>query len=129
VPTAAIEVRRPYSGQEEAALIAAVQSALVGAFKVPPWTTLIRLFVHEPQRFAAPPGKTDRYTLVTIDCFVGRSVATKRGLYQAIVHNLASCGIPPDHVKVLLRETARENWGIRGGLPASDVSLEYDVDI
>jgi hypothetical protein len=30
---------------------------------------------------------------------------------------------------VLLREASRENWAIRGGLPASDVVLEYDVDI
>lgn len=129
MPTAAIEVRRPYSGQEEAALIAAVQAALVDALKVPDWTTLIRLFVHEPQRFAAPPGKSDRYTLVTIDCFAGRSLAAKRCLYQALVQNLAGCGIPGDHVKILLRETARENWAIRGGVPASEVSLEYDVDI
>ncbi|WP_457279982.1 tautomerase family protein [Polaromonas sp. P5_D5] len=129
MPTAAIEVRRPYSGEEEAALMDAVQEALTSALKVPLWTTSIRLVVHEPQRFRAPPDKGDRYTLVTIDCFVGRSLETKRALYQAIVQKLGLCGIPADHVKVLLREASRENWAIRGGLPASDVVLEYDVDI
>ncbi|MEO8390515.1 MAG: tautomerase family protein [Polaromonas sp.] len=129
MPTAAIEVRRPYSGAEEAALLDAVQEALVTALKVPHWTTSIRLFVHEPQRFRAPPDKGERYTLVTIDCFAGRSIATKRALYQAILQKLGLCGIPADHVKVLLREEPRENWAIRGGLPASDVVLEYDVNI
>ena len=33
----------------------------------------------------------------------------------AIVRNLAALGIPPDHVTVVLREAAKENWGIRGG--------------
>jgi phenylpyruvate tautomerase PptA (4-oxalocrotonate tautomerase family) len=129
VPTAAIEIRRKYSREEETALIAAVQDAMTLALKVPHWTTSIRLFVHEPHRFAGPPGKGDRYTLVTMDCFVGRSAGTKRALYQAIVQNLGLCGIPADHLKVLLREAPRENWAIRGGLPASEVELEYDVEI
>jgi hypothetical protein len=129
VPTAAIEVRCSYSPEEETALIAAVQSALVGALKVPHWTTSVRLFVHEARRFVGPPDKGERYTLVTLDCFIGRSLATKRALYQAITSNLGQCGIPADHLKVLLREEPRDNWAIRGGLPASDVALGYEVDI
>lgn len=129
MPTAAIEVRRQYSRAEEAALIEAVQTALVEALKVPSCTTMIRLFVHEPHRFVVRPDKGDRYTLVTIDCFEGRTLQTKRTLYDAIVQNLTRCAIPADHVKILLREAPRENWAIRGGLAASDVTLEYDVDI
>lgn len=129
MPTAAIEIRRTYSPAEETSLIAAVQDAMTLALKVPRWTTSIRLFFHEPHRFIGPPDKGDRYTLVTLDCFVGRSLETKRALYQAIVQNLGLCGIPADHLKVLLREAPRENWAIRGGLPASEVKLEYDVEI
>jgi phenylpyruvate tautomerase PptA (4-oxalocrotonate tautomerase family) len=129
VPTAAIEIRRPCSRAEEETFISAVQAAMTAALKVPRWTTSIRLFVHEPHRFVGPPGKGEHYTLVTIDCFIGRSVKTKRALYRAMVQNLGLCGIPADHLKVLVREAPRENWGIRGGLPASDVALEYDVNI
>lgn len=109
--------------------MAAIQTAMTATLKVPHWTTSIRLFVHEPHRFSGPPDKGDRYTLVTMDCFVGRSRETKRALYQAIVQNLGLCGIPADHLKVLLREAPRENWAIRGGRPASEVELEYDVEI
>ncbi|MES2955558.1 MAG: tautomerase family protein [Pseudomonadota bacterium] len=129
MPTAAIEIRRNCSPEEETALIAAVQTAVVGALKIPPWTTSVRLFVHEARRFVGPADKGDRYTLVTLDCFTGRSLATKRVLYQAITRNLGLCGIPADHLKVLLREAPRENWAIRGGQPASDVALGYEVDI
>lgn len=129
MPTAAIEIRRQYSHDEETAIIDAVRSAMTAALQVPNWTTSIRLFVHEPHRFVGPQDKGERYTLVSIDCFIGRSAETKRALYQAIVHNLGLCGIPADHLKVLVREAPRENWAIRGGIPASDVSLEYDVNI
>lgn len=129
MPTAAIETSRKYTRDEESALIAAVQDALVTVLQVPRWTTVMRLFVHKPRRFVVPPDKSNRYMLISIDCFIGRSIETKRALYQAIVQNLGRCGIPADHIKVLLREAPRENWAIRGGLPASGVALEYDVDI
>ncbi|OGB09652.1 MAG: hypothetical protein A3E79_05925 [Burkholderiales bacterium RIFCSPHIGHO2_12_FULL_61_11] len=129
MPTAAIEIRRQYSRDEETAIIDAVRAGMMAALKVPHWTTLVRLFVHEPHRFVEPPDKGERYTLVSIDCFIGRSAETKRELYQAIVQNLGLCGIPADHLKILVREAPRENWAIRGGLPASDVALEYDVNI
>jgi len=129
VPTAASEIRRNCSPGEETALIAAVQTAVVEALKVPLWTTSVRLFVHEARRFVGPADKDERYTLVTLDCFTGRSLATKRVLYQAITHKLGQCGIPADHLKILLREAPRDNWAIRGGQPASDVALGYDVAI
>ena len=129
MPTAAIETSRHFTHDEESAVIAAVQDALTTALRVPPWTTVIRLIVHEARRFVGPPDKSDCYTLVSIDCFIGRSLETKRALYSALLENLGRCGIPADHIKVLLREAPRQNWAIRGGQPASSVALEYDVDI
>jgi phenylpyruvate tautomerase PptA (4-oxalocrotonate tautomerase family) len=129
MPTAAIETSRRYTQDEESALIACVQDALVTALRVPPSTTLIRLVIHEAHRFARPPDKSDCYTLVSIDCFIGRSMKTKQALYAALVENLGRCGVPADHIKILLREAPRENWAIRGGQPASSVALDYDVDI
>jgi hypothetical protein len=32
-------------------------------------------------------------------------------------------------VLIALREVALENWGIRGGTPASDVDLGFEVDV
>ena len=128
MPVAAIEICRSYSRDEEAALIDAVQGAMVESLQVPIWTTALRLFVHEPHRFVKPHDKSDRYMLVSIDCFIGCSVETKRALYLALVRRLGVCGIPGDHLKVLLREAPRENWGIRGGMLASEVALEYSVD-
>ena len=100
-----------------------------GGNKTPEWDKTIRLIVHEPHRFATPPQKGERYTLVDVDLFSGRSLNAKKVFYRAIVNNLGKLGIPADHVKVLLRESAAENWGVRGGVPASEVDLGFKVDV
>ena len=129
MPNVTIEVRRQYSPQEEEQIIVAVHAAVVEGLKTPEWDKTIRLVTHEAHRFAVPPGRGDRYTLVDIDLFTGRSLEAKRALYQALVRNLEKVGIPADHVKVLLRESAAENWGIRGGIPASEVDLGFKVNV
>ena len=56
------------------------------------------------------PDKTDRYTLINIDLFEGRSFDAKKTLFRAIVRNLEPLGIPADQVKILLRESPSAGW-------------------
>jgi len=104
MPSATIEVRRSYTPAEEEGIIDAVHAAMVEGLQIPAWDKTIRLVVHEAHRFPAPPGKSERYTLVDVDLIAGRSL------------------------KVLLRESPLENWGIRG-VPASDLDLGYKIDV
>lgn len=131
MPSALVEVRRQYSVAEEVAIIDAVHGALVTAFRIPPKDKDVRLVAHEPHRFACSPRLTEpeRFTLVSIDCFAGRSAQAKRNLYAEIVARLSVLGIPRDHVTVILREIQTESWGIRGGQAACDVDLGFDVHV
>ena len=131
MPSVLIEVRRSYSEQEEIALMEAVHSALIEAFRILPGDKNVRLIAHEPHRFACPPDRAmpDRYTHISIDGFAGRSLEAKRNLYRTMVEKLESLGIPPDHVKILLREIPRENWGIRGGQAGCDVELGFKIEV
>ncbi|MGV0748478.1 MULTISPECIES: tautomerase family protein [Mycobacteriaceae] len=131
MPTVLIEVRRHYEPAEEVAIIDAVHGALVTAFQIPAKDKNVRLVVHEPHRFAVPAQleKPECRTLISIDCFSGRSLEAKRLLYAGIVENLAALGIPADHVMITLHEVDRENWGIRGGQAASDVDLGFNVGV
>ena len=126
MPNATIEVRRRYTRAEEAGIIDAVHAAMMEGLKIPEGDKTVRLVVHEPHRF---PHDSERYTLVDVDLFSGRSFGAKKALYQAIVRNLEPFGIPPDQVKILLRESPAENWGIRGGVPASEVELGFEVNV
>jgi phenylpyruvate tautomerase PptA (4-oxalocrotonate tautomerase family) len=130
MPSVLIEVRKRYR-QEEIALMEAVHAALCEAFRILPHDKNIRLVVYEPHRFACPPDreKPEFYTHISIDAFSGRSLDAKRNLYMAIVKNLEPFGIPKNHVKILLREIPKENWGIRGGQAGCDVELGFKVDV
>ena len=131
MPSAVVDVRRSYSEAEEVAIIDAVHGALVAAFRIPLGDKHLRLLVHEPHRFAVPPhlAEPDRATIISIDCFAGRSPEAKRSLYAEIVDRLEPLGIPRDHVTIVVRDVPAQSWGIRGGQAASDLELGFDVNV
>lgn len=131
MPAALIEVRRAYTVDEEVAIMDAVHAALIEAFRIPPEDRDVRLIAHAPHRFACSPevARPELRTLVTIDCFSGRSADAKRALYAAVVDRLEPLGIPRDHVTTIVHDIPRESWGLMGGIAASDLDLGFDVEI
>ena len=129
MPLVKIDVRKGRSPSEKKALLEAVHAALVEVLKIPDDDRTQRLCEHSPDDFEIPPTRTDRFTLIEITMFPGRSMNAKRHLYQALVRNLAPLGIAPSDVFIVLHEPAMENWGVRGGLPASEVDLGFKVDV
>jgi hypothetical protein len=131
MPSTLIEVRRSYSPKQESQIIEAVQAALIEGFKIPQDDRCVRLLTHEAHRFVVPQAKSqpDFYTLVTVSAFSGRSLEAKRNLYRAMVHRLAEVGIPADHIKIMLIEIPRENWGLAGGKPGSEIDLGFKVEV
>jgi phenylpyruvate tautomerase PptA (4-oxalocrotonate tautomerase family) len=114
---------------DPAAVIDAVQSALREALEIPEADRTLRLIEHPASHFAVPPGRSGKFTLVEVTMFSGRSMAAKRKLYQAMVRNLAALGVPPLDIKITLIETPPENWGLRGGMPASEIDLGFRIDV
>lgn len=130
MPKSLVEVRRAYSPHEQAAISDAVYQALVAAFKIPVDDRTVRYVEHRPEHFLHSPRLSDpeRETIVTIDCFAGRSLDAKRLLYAEIVERLAPVGIPADHVTVILHEVTTENWGL-GGRAATDIDVGFKIDV
>ena len=129
MPLAKIEVRKHWPPDQVQAIIEAVYLAQREGLKVPEGDRQIRYIEHRPEHFHVPPGRSENYTLVEINIFSGRSLAAKRALYQAIVRNLGELGIAPGDVFIVLNEIPLENWGIRGGVPASEVDLGFKVEV
>ncbi len=130
MPHFQVEIARELDPEEEVALLDAVHGALVEAFEIPERDRHGRLLVHATHRLAHPPSATPELTtLVTVDCFAGRSLEAKRRLYEAVVRRLEKLGVPGDHVSILLRESRLENWGVRGGRAACDVDLDFTVEV
>ena len=111
------------------ALIEAVYEAQREALGVPEDDRQIRYLEYPPERFAVPPEKTENYTVVEISLFPGRSLDAKRALYASIVRRFGELGIAPADVFIVVHEPPLDNWGIRGGQPASEVDLGFTLDI
>ena len=131
MPATQIDIRMQYSAAEEQQLMNTVFDALQQSFKLPRYDRNIRLQVHAPTHFQVFDHLTqpERFTHITIDCFSGRTLETKRKLYQQLVKNLVAFGIPEDHILITLRESLLENWGICGGQAACDVDLGFKVNV
>jgi phenylpyruvate tautomerase PptA (4-oxalocrotonate tautomerase family) len=129
MPLAKIEVRRSRPASEVKALIDAVYQAQREALKVPEGDRQIRYIEHKAEHFAVPPGKTENYTLVEITLFPGRSLDAKRILYRSIVRRFGELGIAPTDIFIVLNEPPLDNWGIRGGVPASEVDIGFKLTV
>ena len=129
MPLVRIEVRRPWAPQQKKAIIEAVHSAMREALAIPENDRQIRYVEYRAEDFEVPPGKTENYTLVEITMFAGRSLSAKKALYQALVRKLGTLGIAGMDLLIVLVEVPLENWGIRGGVPASEVDLGFKVEV
>ena len=129
MPVAKIETRRPWPPEQVQALIDAVYEALREALKLPDGDRQIRYIEHKPEHFAVPPGKSENYTFVEILLFPGRSLQAKRLLYQGIVARFGALGIAPQDVFIVLHEPPLDNWGLRGGVPASELDLGFELKV
>ena len=129
MPIARIEVRKSRSPEQVQAIIEAVYQAQREALQLPERDRKIGYIEHRSEHFHVPPDKGENYTLVEITLFAGRSLQAKRALYQAIIKRFEALGIAASDVIIVLNEVPLENWGIRGGQPASEVDLGFKVNV
>lgn len=72
-----------------------------------------------------PPGN-DRFTVIEISLFPGRDLEAKKRLYATLALNLnSSLGIGDD-LMIMIHEIPKDNWGLMGGRPASELGLGSD---
>lgn len=130
MPLVKVEILKGKSVDYRKAILDGIHSALVEAFKIPDFDRNQRMYELEQDSFEIPETKSDCYTLIELTVFKGRSIEAKRILYSAIVRNLAvSPGIKGDDITIVINEPPMENWGIKGGKPASEVDVGFKVDV
>jgi len=102
-----------------------IHEALVQCFKIKDWDYNQKTREYDAADWTVPEGKSEKYVLIEICAFPGRTKETKKKLYAEIVNRLEAMGIPKDEVFILIIEQPMENWAIRGGHPADEVDLGY----
>lgn len=129
-PLVKIEIRKGKSAEYKKAILDGVHKALVDAFKIPESDRFQTIYELDKADFECPPDRTDQVTIIQIHIFPGRSLDAKRKLYSNIVQNLGDKpGINGRDIMIILMEPPMDNWGVRGGKPASEVDFDFDIDV
>jgi phenylpyruvate tautomerase PptA (4-oxalocrotonate tautomerase family) len=76
------------------------------------------------------PGESSEFIQIEITIFKGRQLETKRKLYHAVSKAVAAhLNISDQSVLILPVEVEPMNWGMRGGVPASEIDFGYEISI
>lgn len=106
----------------------AVHSCLMDALGLPETKRFQRFFPMDSEDFIHPADRSERYTIIEISMFSGRSAEAKRRLIQLLFERLEGIGIAPQDVEITIFESPAANWGIRG-VSADELTLNYDVNV
>ncbi len=102
---------------------------LVEAFKLPQDKRFHRFIALEPDDFMYPTDRSEKYIILEVIMFEGRSVESKKQLISLLYERFASVlGITAKDLEIVMLESPRHNWGIRG-LPGDELMLNYKINI
>ncbi len=106
-----------------------VHQCVVEAFKLPEDKRFHRFIALDSDDFIFPADRSEKYTIIEIIMFEGRSVESKKHLIGLLYELLAaSFGISAQDLEIVMIESPKHNWGIRG-LPADELTLNYQVNV
>lgn len=106
-----------------------IHSCVVDALQYPPDKRAHRFLPLDAGDFYYPPGRTERYTIIEISMFEGRSVEAKKKLIGLLFERIGGqLGLAADDIEITIFETPRHNWGIRG-VAGDELPLNYKVEV
>lgn len=101
----------------------------MSALEYPPEKKFHRFISLESSEFIYPSDRSEKYIIVEISMFEGRSIEAKKALIRGIYSNInKQTGIASQDIEITIFETPKENWGIRG-MPGDELALGYKVDV
>jgi phenylpyruvate tautomerase PptA (4-oxalocrotonate tautomerase family) len=129
MPLVTITIIEGKTREFKKSILDAVHDSLVAAFKIPDHDRNQRIIEIQPVNLEYPTGKTENFVTIEMTVFPGRSLQAKKALYQEIVSRLQRLEIQGDDILIVLNEPPLENWGVRGGYPASEVDIGFEINV
>jgi phenylpyruvate tautomerase PptA (4-oxalocrotonate tautomerase family) len=121
--------RRDHLDRLRSDLSNAIHACVGEVLELPENKRFHRFIALDAGDFIHPEDRGERYTIIEISMFEGRTIETKKRLIRLLFQRLeADCGISPRDIEITIFETPRHNWGIRG-LPGDELSLDYSVKV
>jgi 4-oxalocrotonate tautomerase family enzyme len=127
MPQVKIEIEKGNSQKFLSTLINVTMDCVQQTLNLPATDRNIRLMEYDNGLFfSKPPYRI----FIEISMFTGRTKETKKRLFQKIVTELnEKLSLDKEEIFILINEQPKENWGIRGGIPANEIDLGFKVEI
>jgi hypothetical protein len=107
----------------------AIHACVVEALKFPQDKRAHRFFPMERGDLYWPASASEKYTLIEISMFEGRTVETRKQLVRLLFDRVCTeADRMPNELEITITETPKHNWGFRG-LPGDEIGLPYRVDV
>lgn len=115
MPLVRIEIVEGKTKEYKAQLLDGIHKALVRSLQIDDGDRFQRLYELPSENFERSPGKSDRFTLIEITMFQGRTREQKAKLYEEIAGELKSSpGIDAPDIFIVINEPDDEDWGLAG---------------
>ena len=105
-----------------------IHSCLMDALELPADKRFQRFVGLESDTFIYPASRSERYTILEISMFEGRSVESKKQLIRLLFERCGALGVAESDLEITIFETPKQNWGIRG-VPGDELDLSYKVEV
>lgn len=115
MPLVRIEIVKGKSVEYKKKMLDAVHIALMNAIQIADWDRFQRLYEIEDELFERSESKTDKFTMIEITMFPGRTKEQKARIYEEIVKELYErLEIQATDIFIVINEPPNENWGLAG---------------
>lgn len=115
MPLVRVEIIKGKDNIYKKTLLDAIHEALVNALQIEEWDRFQRLYEIDDELFERSAGKTDKFTMIELTMFPGRTKEQKARIYEEIVRELQErLEIEATDVFIVINEPPNENWGLAG---------------
>ena len=130
MPTAKIYGLRKVMDPVKIALSDAIHECVAEALQFPPEKRLQRFFPMDEADFHfGSVDRTEKYTIIEITMFEGRSVDTIKSLINLLYEKVPQAtGIPKSDIDIMISELPKHAWGLQGAI-GDEQSLGYSVAV
>ena len=115
MPLVKIEIIEGKSREYKSQLLDGIHKALVDSLQIEDGDRFQRLYELPAENFERNESKTDKFTMIELTIFPGRTKEQKAAAYEAIVKELHDrLQIDATDIFIVINEPVIENWGLAG---------------
>lgn len=125
MPLVKIEIIKGHTKEYKKILLQTVHDALMRSLGISDDDRFQRIYEIDDEDFERNTTKTEKFSIIELTLFPGRSNEIKRNVIKEITSLLEErLNIPPSDIFIIINEPSLDNWGLSGE-QASELGLKY----